>query len=387
LVAIVPAAISAGCAGGGGSSINVVDASVAATQAARTVEIDETFAGPGTSARLTARILYDFQHHVGEVLSLSGPSGPEQQSILEGSKVYLPIAAAEGGLLTPTKLPAGKKWVLVPGPSKSAEASPIADLADPTDESGGGMANLLSRLAPYVLSVDRQGTQLLDRVETTQYAVTLNNQAATSSLRSTMGPSGPLQLWVDSQGRIRQIRSTFAIKQVGTLILTLDYTNFGIPVHVTIPPSSEVETVQQLDQQEGLACSPGPSGSAVMQTCSSASTSGSAGDQPQPVPGSPSPNGSWPQGSTATAHSCAEAPGSDVIVWTVKPGHEPVARQIGVLNLQTCQFSPPTVLQTAPTGPGNCTLVAPVEANPGYNVNARPPPRPRGVVASVGEAC
>jgi hypothetical protein len=74
-------------------------------------------------------------------------------------------------------------------------------------------------------------------------------------------------------------------------------------------------------------------------------------------------------------------------VWTVRPGHQPVARQIRVLNLQTCQFTLPTVLQAAPTGPGYCTLVAPVEANPTYNFSATPAPRPTGVVASVGEDC
>ena len=50
------------------------------------------------------------------------------------------------------------------------------------------------------------------------------------------------------QSRVRQLQFGFAVPQVGQITETSDYTHFGIPVHVTIPPASAVETLQQFQK-------------------------------------------------------------------------------------------------------------------------------------------
>ncbi len=61
----------------------------------------------------------------------------------------------------------------------------------------------------------------------------------------TLSPSGPLQLWVDSQDRVRQVRFSFSYPQTPVVTETSDYTNFGAAINVTIPSASEVESFQQ----------------------------------------------------------------------------------------------------------------------------------------------
>jgi hypothetical protein len=64
----------------------------------------------------------------------------------------------------------------------------------------------------------------------------------------------PVQVWLDTQGRARQIsyqlaESTTASSASGTntpaapgvVTSTLDYYNFGVPVHVTAPPAAQVD--------------------------------------------------------------------------------------------------------------------------------------------------
>jgi hypothetical protein len=231
-------------------TVNVVQASAAAVTQSQSVEITSTFAQPGAPAT-TERMIYDFQNRTGEIFQQTGPGGGfgPADVILAGTNAYLSLASLPNGLVG--KPSAAKKWLITPGPATEPDSAPLASLFDPMTPTGN-LATLLSQLAPIVQSVQQAGTAVIDGVETTRYDVTLNAQRMASILgggsQAGLGPAGPLQLWIDSQGRVRRLQLSFSASGVGKITETSDYTDFGMPVHVTIPPSSQVEIMQQFAQ-------------------------------------------------------------------------------------------------------------------------------------------
>jgi hypothetical protein len=203
----------------------------------QTVEITSTFSQPGSPPE-TSRMLYDYQHHLGESFFPESPEGAGQPDvILDGSTMYDRLPNLTSGLLGAVKAPTTKPWVVQTITAEESE-SPMANLLDPLTPAGD-MATLLNRLAPVVQSVHQVGTVLLGGVETTRYDVTISDRAL------NIKPAGPLELWVDSEHRVRQLQFSFSNPQLPVVTLTAVYSNFGLPVHVTIPPASEVETFQQ----------------------------------------------------------------------------------------------------------------------------------------------
>lgn len=79
----------------------------------------------------------------------------------------------------------------------------------------------------------------------------------------------------------------------------------------------------------------------------------------------------------------------DVIYWFISPGQPAVAQLLGGVNLARCTYtaSQSEVDKGSPQGPGFCTIVASVDANPGYNVDATPAPKPAGILAESGGGC
>jgi hypothetical protein len=279
-------------------TVNVVQASATATAQSQTAEITSTLSGPGSSP-VTERMVYDFQHHLGEVFPSTGPDGQSQSEvILDGSSIYMSLSGFGNGLLAPVPpdLRPKKPWLVQTVPANQTNPTPLAGLFDPTSPSGADMATLLDRLAPVVQSVHQVGTASIGGVETTLYDITLDPQG----IREVFGdgaqgagpsPSGPLALWTDSQGRVRQLQFSLGFSLTGSqmqkITYTIDYSNYGIPVHVTIPPASQVETVQQFMEDEGSTpgncgvstptAPSGQSGSSAIQACSGSASSRGTG--------------------------------------------------------------------------------------------------------------
>jgi hypothetical protein len=71
-------------------------------------------------------------------------------------------------------------------------------------------------------------------------------QAATAA-----GQTIPVDVWIDHQGRLRQLKASFdpsrvqapagvAIKGPGTIVATVDLWNFGTPVNLNPPPADQL---------------------------------------------------------------------------------------------------------------------------------------------------
>jgi hypothetical protein len=110
-------------------------------------------------------------------------------------------------------------------------------------------------------------------------------------------------------------------------------------------------------------------------------TSGTSEPLHASPPDAPTATSSGPAGTGRTCH-----PTRDVIVWTKTPGTTPAATLLGDPG-GNCTSTIESVAATSPTGPGYCTIAAWATDNPGYNVDAPSPRRPKKPVEEIGGGC
>lgn len=89
------------------------------------------------------------------------------------------------------------------------------------------------------------------------------------------------------------------------------------------------------------------------------------------------------------ANRCGFPPAPDVIYWFETPGEPATAQLLGAYDLGNCTKTADQAEldKTSPQGSGFCTIVAATSANPGYDVDATPASRPKGVLAESGAGC
>lgn len=115
---------------------------------------------------------------------------------------------------------------------------------------------------------------------------------------------------------------------------------------------------------------------AALAASSPSSSAPPAGAQQAQAAPSPSP-----------AASCKLKTTFDYLVRTTEPGLQPQAQEIGNVNLAACTDALADFAATAGQAPGECTTVARVADNPGYNPDAVPAPPLRHVLQSAGPGC
>jgi len=160
----------------------------------------------------------------------------------------------------------GKRWV---GLSLAGFVNYPSAGFDPSQE--------LSLLAAQASSVTKVGTVKVLGVPTTEYVAVLDvakpspyigpeGRQLIQNLAASGLTSVPVSVWIDSAGRPRQMKitETLARPPAGapassaaaypiTVTYTMNFTDFGIPVTVTAPPASQVDSLslQRLLQMEG----------------------------------------------------------------------------------------------------------------------------------------
>jgi hypothetical protein len=89
------------------------------------------------------------------------------------------------------------------------------------------------------------------------------------------------------------------------------------------------------------------------------------------------------------ANRCGFPQAPDVIYWFKTPGQQPVAQRLGAYDYGNCTRTADQsqLSKSSPQGSGFCTIVAELSANPGYNFDKTPAPKPKGILAEVGGAC
>ncbi|MDQ6876011.1 MAG: hypothetical protein M3042_13245 [Actinomycetota bacterium] len=270
LIALLLLAATAGCQKGKPSHVAGPAAHKVAPPSARSVV---AVAYSRTAAAKSARFSFDERGSVnGQPIALTGAGLVDFSSKNLDLALTLPrlgtVRTLKIGPVIYEQLPAamrvrlgGKSWIKL-DLTKSADPR-IAALAkqlqgssqDPTDVLG-----YLQGLSPDVRTV---GTERIRGAQTTHYAATVDVSKATGRLdpqaaaafRQLMSSAGvgkfPVDIWVDSDNRVRQVASKLPGKGGSELVVTEQFYDFGTPVHVVPPPAADTTDVAGLGHPAG----------------------------------------------------------------------------------------------------------------------------------------
>jgi len=262
----------------GGAAVSGCGASAALDPIARAAEVTSQQTGakialtmqlssaalPGGGFAITANGYIDERQRSGEMsMDLSGVPGASAlpgggagtvQMIFQYPVIYMDMPFLAG------ELPEGKTWMKL-DLTKAASAAGInlsqlssLDQTDPTQfleylrASSGGVATV--------------GHESLDGTPTTHYHATLqlssildrlpsSDQAAAKTALEKLGNAGaiPVDVWVDTQGRVRRMQLSIGGSGVPTGVagaaavsgtITIDFTSYGPVPPIVAPPASQV---------------------------------------------------------------------------------------------------------------------------------------------------
>jgi hypothetical protein len=193
-------------------------------------------------------------------VQLPAPYGPiELRSTGQDYFVHLPPQL--------TSVAGGKPWVRVDRGTLQALAG--SQLGVPGLGTTLDFSSVLAWLRGVSGQITTVGNERIEGTPTTHYRaqVDLSRVAATAgsdangagALAQAVGRTLPLDVWIDAQGRLRQLKvsldldalpatqaQTRPTKAGGTAVLTVDLWNFGVSVHPVPPPANQVGDASSL---------------------------------------------------------------------------------------------------------------------------------------------
>jgi hypothetical protein len=235
VVAIAAILIAQG-GGGNGSPLNAIAKAAEVTQrepGGRAL-IHATVTSPTSTDGITetgSMIFDDSGKGRGTITGRVKPTGKEVKvtSIADGTTLYM--SSEEFG-----SLPEGKKWMELDLPSAAADTGSSASAANGPKE---GLKTLET-----VEGVEKVGPEEIDGTPTTRYRGTL--PIAKKAFGVKLHPSArQVDVWIDSQGRVRQMRLVISGKagesgEPSTTDMTIAYVEFGRVPTIEVPPADEV---------------------------------------------------------------------------------------------------------------------------------------------------
>lgn len=183
--------------------------------------------------------------------SLNIPQAGTFQIRLVGGTLYLMVPAQDQAAT------GGKPWASVDLSSLQEGNSTVPGLGSGSSDP----SQILGYLQGVSTSVTNLGSATIRGVQTTHYRLTVDlNKAAQANpqdaaqyqkLLSQIHTSTlPMEVWTDSSNRVNQLRveipvpaGTSGTTTAGSVTLTLQLFNFGVPVNVAAPPPNEVGTL------------------------------------------------------------------------------------------------------------------------------------------------
>jgi hypothetical protein len=269
---VVPAAVLALAACGGGEEPSVEPGEAVAAAATNTAEAGSskiaftaTFGVPtGAEGEVTEGALsgegeFDYENRrgrltvdLGDLLSEAGlPGDASFELLLDGTVLYVNFP-----LLT-AFVPDAKEWLKV----DLEQAAGIGGL-DLSQLGGNDPTRYLEYLQATGAEVEEIGSEEVRGVETTHYSATVDleealelvpedQRASVQALIDAGTTALPLDTWVDGDGLVRRIDVEVpAGESGGTGNVTMDLFEFGLDVEIEPPPADQVTDVSEL---EGLA--------------------------------------------------------------------------------------------------------------------------------------
>ncbi|MEU6477955.1 hypothetical protein ABZ858_13870 [Streptomyces sp. NPDC047017] len=147
------------------------------------------------------------------------------------------------------KTPGGKPWIKIDlKQTAQQQGVDLQQIGDPAQSAAYAKAVTDK-------DVTKAGTEKIDGVDTTRYNVSIDvsKLPGGAQLREQLGPTLPMRMWLDDQGRIRRQEFTMAVKAPATatpgstaspqqvrVSTVMGFSDFGTPVDVKAPPSTQV---------------------------------------------------------------------------------------------------------------------------------------------------
>jgi len=143
---------------------------------------------------------------------------------------------------------------------------------DPNDANGVG-ADYLSYLQGVSGTVTEVGTEQVDGVEATHYKADVDVQQLMAKVGDKLGPEAkkrlagktgavsgtiPIEVWIGSDGLVRRLTvsldgsSLGGASAKGSMNLTVDLTELGQPVQITVPPADQVSPFDLGAKMKGM---------------------------------------------------------------------------------------------------------------------------------------
>ncbi|MFL5906265.1 MAG: hypothetical protein ACJ75Z_01550 [Solirubrobacterales bacterium] len=184
-----------------------------------------------------------------------GTGGFQMDEIVDGLDIYMhsPAFGAVAG---------GKSWLKISG-------SAFGDLPSYSDQLGGagtsfGPTQALDALESVSGGVTNAGPETVNGVNTTHYTATIDLGAIFDKVKDHLPdqmaqmlgdavdgqPGMPVDAWVDDQGLLRRERFSFSLGPVGSISMTIDFSDYGIHPQVDVPSESDVYDATPLLQQQ-----------------------------------------------------------------------------------------------------------------------------------------
>jgi hypothetical protein len=248
------ALVAAGCGSGGSTSAEEIQHAASKTSEAGSLEADFAVDGQGLTG--TGNGVFNNKQGSGRLkmqLVAAGRKVPFD-SIVDGNTLYLRSPAFSQATTH------DKQWVKlnVAALSSSSGGQGGSDLSGILD-AAPTPANALAYLQGS-LTVDKVGSEPVEGVPTTHYAVNVDlDQAAENTtgdaretVRRVIAQSGvkelPFDVWLDGNGYIRKVRYDEHAGRRQAAEVTMELHDFGAPVPITAPP---VESVVDLTKMIG----------------------------------------------------------------------------------------------------------------------------------------
>jgi lipoprotein LprG len=229
---------SCGGSGGNEQSADLTQANFASTLSnavkdEKSVHIDGDVKAAGTSFTIKADTLLDKTNSQMRMSMDAGQLGAIQL-VLADQVIYI-----KAPQISQLSNDASKPWVKI-------------DTTDPNNPFASSFGRIFEQADPSKLpdtfksikGLKKVGTETVNGVETTHYAVTIDTAAAvrasggdTSKLKSAGVPNtAKVDIWIDSEQRPAQVKMT-----MGSLAdINLTFSHWGEDVNVTAPPANQV---------------------------------------------------------------------------------------------------------------------------------------------------
>lgn len=225
-------------------------ASVARTESAGSADMSLSMSVSGTptvgasagsvpvSLNVDATGAFDFDTKVGELsISLPAPVGTMEMRLVDGT-LYLKLPSSLAATV-------GAPWVSVPESSYESQGG-LGSFTSPDpsqflsglDQVSDGVTEVGPGTVGGVAAVEYRADIDVSKASQSEGASSAQGQALQQALSQLGLTSVPVDVWVDSAGRLVQLAESLTIFGMH-LQLTVDLSHYGVPVVVSPPPADQ----------------------------------------------------------------------------------------------------------------------------------------------------